>query len=391
MEPNAVNPEIWINVVSKRLLRVLLYAILIVGMAIFLVRIRSILVTLFLSGAIAYVIRPIARRIASNNIFVKLHGCPHYTSRQTLRILSTLYVLFLFGLLGWASLRLVIKPFEHELNRVTDNWGKGGPEDLSLKLKQNLFNIKTWYSSRIPEGWRKSFEHQMGDGQEMQNVREQMNDMLYRTIPLARNLLQNIIEIVLIPVLAFYFAVDSKRLKHEFVSILPSKWWREVFRMIHVFNGIMHSYIIGQAILCVLAGVIVGIGLWLLKMDYWLILGLLAGFTRAIPIIGPIIGGIPIILLAFVTKGLAVALGVLIFFTLLHFAESKFIMPYLIGDRMKLHPLVIIIVLLIGEEFGGLLGMFFAAPIAALMRELLRRYWMKSKTYQKYSRLKPAS
>jgi predicted PurR-regulated permease PerM len=161
--------------------------------------------------------------------------------------------------------------------------------------------------------------------------------------------------------------------------------------MVHVFNGIMHSYIIGQGILCVLAGVIVGIGLWLLRMDYWLILGLLAGFTRAIPIIGPILGGIPIILLAFITKGFAVALGVLIFFTLLNFAESKFIMPYIIGDRMNLHPLVIIIVLLIGEEFGGLLGMFFAAPIAALVRELLRRYWLKSREYQRHSKLKPVT
>ena len=65
----------------------------------------------------------------------------------------------------------------------------------------------------------------------------------------------------------------------------------------------------------------------------------------------------------------------------MHFAESKFIMPYLLGDRLELHPVVIIIVLLVGGEFGGLLlggsigallGMFFAAPIAALLRVIIR-------------------
>jgi len=138
----------------------------------------------------------------------------------------------------------------------------------------------------------------------------------------------------------------------------------------------MYSFVVGQAILCAIAGVVVGLGLWMLNVKYPLTLGLLAGLTRAIPIIGPIIGGIPIIGLALVTRGLAVSLAVLAFFTILHFVESKFVMPYLIGDRMKLHPVVIIVVLLIGQEFGGLLGMFFAAPFAALLRVIIRRYWL---------------
>ena len=98
--------------------------------------------------------------------------------------------------------------------------------------------------------------------------------------------------------------------------------------------------------------------------------------TRAIPIIGPIFAGIPIVLLALVTRGMAVAAGVLVFFSILHFVESKFILPLLVGDRLDLHPVVIIVVLLIGEEFGGLLGMFFAAPVAALVRVALLRYWL---------------
>src|SRR5581483_1816296 len=133
------------------------------------------------------------------------------------------------------------------------------------------------------------------------------------------------------------------------------------------------------------AGVVVGVGLALLNVKYPVILGVLAGITRAIPIISPIIGGFPIVLLTLVTKGLGTALAVLAFFTFLHFAESKFIMPLIIGDRMELHPVIIIVVLLIGGNLGGLLiggqlgallGMFFAAPVAALVRVMVRRYWL---------------
>jgi len=165
---------------------------------------------------------------------------------------------------------------------------------------------------------------------------------------------------------------------------------REALWILSEFNGIMRSYVIGQFILCLLAGVVVGVGLWALQVPHPLILGLLAGITRAIPIVGPIIGGIPIILLTYVEKGPTIAIAVLGFFTFLHFAESKFIMPLLIGDRMELHPVVIIVVLIVGGEFGSmliggalgaLLGMFFAAPIASIIRVLIRRYWLHIKPH----------
>lgn len=197
--------------------------------------------------------------------------------------------------------------------------------------------------------------------------------------------LKYVVEIVLLPVLAFYFLIDGHKLKREFVGLVPQKRLRETVRVLREFNLIMRSFIAGQFILCLLAGVVVGIGLAALKVPYPLILGLLAGVTRAIPIVGPIIGGIPIILLTLLSQGAPVALGVLGFFTFLHFAESKFIMPLLIGDRMELHPVVIIVVLIVGGEIGGmliggqigaLLGMFFAAPLAAIARVLIRRYWL---------------
>ena len=108
------------------------------------------------------------------------------------------------------------------------------------------------------------------------------------------------------------------------------------------------------------------------------VLAVLAGVTRAIPIIGPIIGGIPIIMLVALQfpNNLMVAVHVLIFFSALHFIESKLILPILIGERVKLHPVTVIVVLLLGVEFFGLFGMFLAPPVAAIIRVALHRYWI---------------
>jgi predicted PurR-regulated permease PerM len=113
-------------------------------------------------------------------------------------------------------------------------------------------------------------------------------------------------------------------------------------------------------------------------MDYALILGIFAGITRAIPVIGPLLGGIPVVLLSFVygaqNNNPMLWVWVLIFFTTLHLVESKFVMPKFLGHRLHLHAAVIIIALLIGGEFFGLMGMFLAAPVAALLRVLVMHY-----------------
>ena len=137
-------------------------------------------------------------------------------------------------------------------------------------------------------------------------------------------------------------------------------------------------------ILCVIAGVLTGAFLSLLGIDYVVVLALFAGITRAIPIIGPIVSGIPIVLVGALMPdgGIGVALYLLLFVTVMHFAESKFIMPQLIGHRLQLHPAVVIIVLLIGAEFFGIIGMFLAAPVAAVCRELLRRYYIRPREHR---------
>ncbi|HEU4752261.1 MAG TPA: AI-2E family transporter, partial [Armatimonadota bacterium] len=96
-----------------------------------------------------------------------------------------------------------------------------------------------------------------------------------------------------------------------------------------------------------------------------------------IPVIGPLLGGIPIVLLS-ALQDWQKGVGVLIVFTLMHLLESKVVMPRIIGYRIQLHPAVVIIVLLIGAEFFGMWGMFLAAPVAAVARVLFQHFFVRS-------------
>ncbi len=361
-------------------------------------RLRSVITTLFIAAIIAYVLDPSVEWLTKNRHFIALHNSfaglmytlqsvikrknvPVITKsaprmhRHGLRTYATLYMFILSVFVLWKGTALIITPFVQEIKEATSIEGRS----QMMKNKEILISK---YDTVVPD-WARSekIEEQIKKSDISKAAQTVLGDVGKQIV----ENLKNVVEVVLLPVLAFYFLIDGKTLKHEFVSLVPKKRIKETLRIIREFNQIMRAFVMAQFVLCTLAGVVVGLWLAHLKVPYPFILGVLAGVTRAIPIIGPIIGGIPIILLAWVTKDLATGLQVLAFFTFMHFAESKFIMPVLIGDSMELHPVVIIVVLIVGGEIGGiliggqlgaLLGMFFAAPLASIARVIIRRYWL---------------
>lgn len=376
-------PEQWLNAVGRMIIRLTIYTLLVVLGVVIVGRLKIVIGSLIIAGTLAYVVRPMAVWMARKCVLV-----PRRCNMRTRRMLTTLYVLVLIFVGGFYATRYALGPFVSEVRVIVDNWGTNNSDDLRRSLDQSVNEFHTWYRDHISLAWQARIDAQLSQGFGTDMVRQRMSEWLTTAAKQSGAILNYIVEIVLLPVMAYYMALDSKMIKHEFAAMIPKRRRRDVLRLIHQFNNIMVSYVIGQAILCLIAGVFIGCVLALMGVKYPTMLGMLSGFTRAIPIVGPIIGGIPIVILVLATKGVGLAAGVLALFTFMHFAESKFLMPILIGDRMKLHPAVVIVVLLIGQEFGGLLGMFFAPPVAALLRVICRRYWLRRANA---SRQKPAT
>jgi len=188
--------------------------------------------------------------------------------------------------------------------------------------------------------------------------------------------LSHLLEIFLIPVLAFYFVVDSGSLKKYFLSFVPPVHRREAMRLVRDAGRVFRVYIAGQIVLCLIAGVVMGLLLAYWKVKYAVTLSVLAGVTRAVPIVGPIFSG-AVIFVIILASNAKLALTVLVIFSVMHFVESKMIIPLLLGDLMELNPAVLLICILAAYEFFGILGMFLAAPVAAMARTLITRYYLQ--------------
>jgi len=114
--------------------------------------------------------------------------------------------------------------------------------------------------------------------------------------------------------------------------------------------------------------------MYFFQVDYPLVLGLLSTLTETIPILGPIIGAIPAIILAYLVSPV-LAVKVAAFYIILHQLENHIIVPNIMGHTIDLHPILVIISLLIGGHMYGIAGMIVAVPVAALLKVLLRHLW----------------
>jgi predicted PurR-regulated permease PerM len=195
-----------------------------------------------------------------------------------------------------------------------------------------------------------------------------------------------LVELILVPVLVFYFLADGRALRNEIRLVCPRAWRPRVARMMAHLDRVLDGYIRGQVLMCLIAWVLVTAGLWMLGVPHPFMLGILAGLTRAVPIIGPLLGAVPITLVCLIaTKSLETTGFVLGGFTAMHFLESKVLLPKIIGHEVDLHPVSVILALLLGMEFFGFIGVFLAVPIAALGKILLCEWQGETHRHQEAS------
>ncbi len=354
-----MEPKSRVETIFELIWGVGLRLVLLVGIAYFLYRVRAVIVAVLLAAVLTYAILPLVDLLC----LYRVRGM----RRRTQRVAVTVLVFILLISLGVSFMLAFFGRVGIEMTGLRNNFGS-----YLAQLDEMMSGMQTWYGTLSPD------LQKLLSTDNLSKLQDRVIGFSESVFEKTVNWLSHVVEVLLIPVLAFYFTLDSRSLKREFVALAPRRVRREALAILHEVNCVMRSYVIGQIILCVIAALVVAAVLSIVRMPYVALLSILSGITRAVPIVGPIVAGIVIVLLATIQSPM-LGLYMLIFFAALHFVESKFIMPKLIGHRMELHPALVIIVLLIGAEFFGLLGMFLAAPVAAIIRTLIRYYIIKPK------------
>lgn len=178
---------------------------------------------------------------------------------------------------------------------------------------------------------------------------------------------ENLVTLAIVPITTYYFLADSKLIYNKLLLVLPTDKRVIVKNINKNIDKILSRYILSQLLLCLIIGGLSFILLLILRVKFPLVLSIINAVANIIPYFGPIIGGVPIIFIALtgsVTKGIIAAIGVI----LIQQVEGNFLAPKITGDSTNMHPIIIIILLVLGDKIGGVIGMVLIVPIAVIIK-----------------------
>lgn len=199
-------------------------------------------------------------------------------------------------------------------------------------------------------------------------------EMAQRIVNAIFSFASQIVELVVVPVLTYYILKDWRQLQQDFVNAFSPQYRQRLQQVLYEMGGVISGYIQGQLLISLVMGIFVFLGMYILRVDYPLVLGLLAALTETIPVVGPVIGAVPAILLAYIVSP-ELAVKVVIFYIVAQQFENHLIVPKIMGHTIDLHPILVVVSLLIGGSLYGVVGMMLAVPAAALLRVFVRHLW----------------
>lgn len=185
---------------------------------------------------------------------------------------------------------------------------------------------------------------------------------------------QSLVSILMILILSFYFIVDKERINTEIYNLAPKKWHENLKFIQKVIDDTFASFLRVQVLFGLLAGISTWIVLTIFGINFAASTSLIAGILNIIPLIGPLIGLIPAVLVVLVSDPANPTKALLVFVILLLIQQITYnaIGSRIMGKAFKLHPIIVLLSFVIGAKIAGPLGAVFAIPVLGIIGIIFR-------------------
>jgi predicted PurR-regulated permease PerM len=331
--------------------------------------VRVIWPPLILAGAIVFLLNPVVTRI-------QRHRLPR-AAATGLAYLGVVLICVVIGL-------LVAPLASNQYEDLADEWPElrqdleDSIDDLSERSEDDDWPIKVPTYEELEDQFR-------GDQKADKNHdgvidADERQDRFAAQLDTARELALQVFHVgiifVLAPIIAFYLLVDLPRIREVFRSLVPVDARGDAMVLARRLSQAIGGYFRGQLGVALVVGTLSSIGLLIIDLPFWLIIGMVAGIFNMIPLIGPYIGAVPGIAIAFTTGGgLSQAIAVAVVMTIVQQIDNHFISPLVMQRAVKLHPAVVMMALLAGGTLMGFVGLLIAVPTTAVLKILCGHAW----------------
>jgi predicted PurR-regulated permease PerM len=327
------------------------------------------ILTPFLAAAvIAYMLDPLVDKLSEVG----------YRNRQIGRTLATLLVMS-GVILAMIGLLLIIIPLLQQQSTLI-------AQRLPLLLDHFHQQVEPWLLQRF--GIHLNIDRtdiQKLISEHWQTAGSMIGNVLLSAGQKGLNLIGMIANILLLPVVLFYFLRDWDDMMAEIGDLIPRNWIGRIKALCKDIDSVVAEFLRGQLSVMLSLCVFYSIGLWLVGLDMALSIGMIAGLLSFVPYLGFALAFILAVLLALLQfASLPEVIPVLLVFGIGQFVESFFLTPILVGDRIGLHPVLVILALMAGGQLFGFAGVLLALPVSAAIAVGVRhtkQSYLRSEAY----------
>lgn len=174
---------------------------------------------------------------------------------------------------------------------------------------------------------------------------------------------------VIIPFMTFFILKDNKEIAKGILNIMPNRYFEMSYAVYKKISIQLGRFVRGWIFDAFMVGLLSGVGLSILGIENAIPIGIIAGLGHLIPYFGPVVGGVPAIIISLVQFGnFSMLPSIVLLFIIIYTIDNGLIQPNVFAKSVDMHPLMIIVLMLIGSQVLGVFGLLLAVPIATVLK-----------------------
>ena len=353
----------WTTVRRARAVLTLVLVLLVAGL---LYTARRALVPLSAGTLIAYIMLPVID-------WLDTHIRPAFRKRRFVRTAMVL-VVYLLSLAVVASfLASIIPPIGAQLDTLLARLPMLA-ESVRRVAPELVQHLLERYNELVPATVRLAVQRSIENT--VQALADTVQSGILKAVNLVFTTLSFVVGLLVVPLWMFYVLRDRPEISAAFYRLVPIQFRDDARHIVQLVDGLLGSYLRGQLILCLSVGAATTIGLSILGIDLALLLGTIAGILEIVPVLGPVLGAVPAILvtLASAPERLLWVVGLAFVVQQL---ENYVLVPQVSHGSMRIPPAVSILVLIVGSEVAGVLGAILSLPLTAMVRDVAHYLYLR--------------
>jgi len=343
------------DLLSKKNTRILL---LLIGVALFFYfafLLINVLVLIALSVLLGFIFAPFVRMLEGKGFT---------------RTISTLIVFTVFGFLLYLGLSFVIPKLFYQMDQVIALLKDFSlNEELSVLEKKILSVFPLFHKGEL--------------SQKVEGIiSTSFNDAVNHITQYVSGIVSVAAFLVIVPFITFYLLKDSSVIQKGLIHIVPNKYFEMSYWILKRISLQLGRFVRGWIFDATFVGIAIGFGFYFIGLPNALPLGVIAGIGHLVPYLGPVIGGIPAIVLSIMQTGdMSQVPLIMMIVALTYTLDNGFVQPYVFSKSVDMHPIIIILIIIIGSELFGLIGMLLAVPTTTVIKTAATEIYFAYKNY----------